>query len=57
VFEAAQMKGELLVLPQAGHNDVAEIGGDAYWSWLGRAIGDARLATTPDARAETRSAP
>jgi hypothetical protein len=57
VFEAAQAKGELLILPRAGHNDVAEVGGDEYWSWLGRAIGDRRPITAPDAPAETRSAP
>lgn len=38
VFAAAADKGELLVVRGAGHNDVAEIGGAAYWSWLVRAI-------------------
>jgi uncharacterized protein len=38
VFAAAAQKGELLVVPGAGHNDVAEQGGRAYWEWLRRAL-------------------
>jgi pimeloyl-ACP methyl ester carboxylesterase len=38
VFAAARLKGELLIVPGAGHNDVAERGGAAYWSWLRRAL-------------------
>jgi uncharacterized protein len=38
VFAAARVKGELLIVPGAGHNDVAERGGAAYWSWLRRAL-------------------
>jgi uncharacterized protein len=38
VFAAAADKGELLVVKGAGHNDVAEVGGQAYWSWLVRAV-------------------
>jgi pimeloyl-ACP methyl ester carboxylesterase len=38
VFAAARVKGELLIVPGAGHNDVAEQGGAAYWSWLRRAL-------------------
>ncbi|HYM22470.1 MAG TPA: alpha/beta fold hydrolase [Vicinamibacterales bacterium] len=38
VFAAAADKGELLVVQGAGHNDVAEVGAGAYWSWLVRAI-------------------
>jgi pimeloyl-ACP methyl ester carboxylesterase len=60
VFAAAENKGELLVVRGAGHNDVAEIGGDAYWSWLARAVesGEATSpSTTLGAAAERRSAP
>jgi uncharacterized protein len=39
VFQAAARKGELLIIPGAGHNDVPEVGGAAYWTWLERAIG------------------
>ena len=55
VFAAAAEKGELLVVKGAGHNDVAEVGGTAYWSWLVRAIkSGAALApsSTPGAVAE-----
>jgi Hydrolases of the alpha/beta superfamily len=38
VFAAARRQGELLIVPTAGHNDVAEVGGAAYWSWLERAL-------------------
>jgi uncharacterized protein len=38
VHEAARVKGELLIVPTAGHNDVATVGGDAYWDWLARAL-------------------
>jgi fermentation-respiration switch protein FrsA (DUF1100 family) len=38
VYEAAKRKGQLLIVDQAGHNDVADIGGDEYWSWLTSAL-------------------
>jgi fermentation-respiration switch protein FrsA (DUF1100 family) len=38
VYEAAKVKGDLLLVPRAGHNDVALAGGDAYWDWLARAV-------------------
>jgi fermentation-respiration switch protein FrsA (DUF1100 family) len=38
VFDAALRKGELLIVPTAGHNDVAELGGEAYWQWLTTAV-------------------
>ena len=34
VYEAAMRKGELLIVERAGHNNVAEVGGDAYWKWI-----------------------
>jgi pimeloyl-ACP methyl ester carboxylesterase len=39
VHAAARAQGELLVVPGAGHNDVDDVGGDAYWRWLERALG------------------
>jgi fermentation-respiration switch protein FrsA (DUF1100 family) len=42
VYAAARRKGELLVVPEAGHNDVAAVGGDDYWRWLARAVGAGR---------------
>jgi pimeloyl-ACP methyl ester carboxylesterase len=58
VFAAAAFPGELLVVRGAGHNDVAEIGGSAYWSWLTRAVRSepANVAIRGAARG-TRSAP
>ena len=38
VFESAAQRGELLIIPGAGHNNVAEIGGRAYWDWFARAL-------------------
>ena len=38
VFAAAANRGELLVVRGAGHTDLPEVGGLAYWSWLARAI-------------------
>ena len=34
VFAAARSRGEFLLVSTAGHNDVPELGGDAYWRWL-----------------------
>ena len=42
VFAAARHPGELLIVPGAGHNDVAEVGGEAYWGWLTRALATGR---------------
>lgn len=58
VFNAALEPGELLVVHGAGHNDVADVGGRAYWQWLDRAIRDMPDAgVNRDVRARTRSAP
>jgi fermentation-respiration switch protein FrsA (DUF1100 family) len=58
VFEAAAHRGELLIVHGAGHNDVAEKGGSAYWQWLAKALsGDERASFTPRATTGTRSAP
>ena len=40
VFAAARRPGELLIVNGAGHNDVAEVGGTAYWRWMERALGE-----------------
>jgi pimeloyl-ACP methyl ester carboxylesterase len=34
VFDAAAVKGQLLLVPDAGHNDVSERAPSAYWSWF-----------------------
>jgi uncharacterized protein len=38
VFAAARVKGASLIVPSAGHADVAERAGEAYWEWLARAL-------------------
>ena len=38
VFAAARRHGELLIVEGAGHNDVAELGGESYWRWLASAV-------------------
>lgn len=57
VFAAALHKGELLIVHHAGHNDVPDVGGSAYWHWLGSALDGAPVVATPGARAETRVGP
>ena len=38
VYEAAKVKGQLLVVEKAGHNDVAAVAGEAYWQWITEAL-------------------
>ena len=58
VYEAAAVRGELLIVHGAGHNDVPELGGASYWSWLRRAIGGAPVkVTAPGPGEEMRSEP
>jgi pimeloyl-ACP methyl ester carboxylesterase len=54
VFAAAKHKGELLIVHGAGHNDVADVGAQAYWEWLSRAV---RSGVTPAAPTGMRQAP
>lgn len=56
VFNSAKEKGRLLIVHGAGHNDVPQVGGDAYWSWLTRAT-SLDAGATRSAEAGTRSAP
>jgi uncharacterized protein len=57
VHEAARRKGELLIVAGAGHNDVPEVGGERYWSWLRRAVQNAESDASPAVPARTRSEP
>lgn len=43
VFAAARRPAQLLLVEGAGHNDVADVGGERYWQWLVAAVnsGDA----------------
>ena len=38
VYAAARRKGELLLLIEAGHNDVAVVAGDDYYRWMAKAV-------------------
>jgi fermentation-respiration switch protein FrsA (DUF1100 family) len=38
VFAAAKNKGELLLVPDASHNDVTIAGGSEYWRWISTAL-------------------
>ena len=38
VHEAARRKGQLLLVENGGHNDLADVGGDEYWRWLKDAL-------------------
>jgi fermentation-respiration switch protein FrsA (DUF1100 family) len=51
VFSAAKAKGELLIVHGARHSDVPEVGGEAYWDWLTRAVGALPAPTTDRAAA------
>ena len=58
VFSAAQVRGELLIVSGADHNNVEEMGGRAYWRWLSRAVlGQQTDRPNLAARGETQSAP
>ncbi|MFL5469801.1 MAG: alpha/beta hydrolase [Gemmatimonadaceae bacterium] len=38
VYEAAKRKGDLLLVDDAGHNDIADVAGEAYWRWIVAAL-------------------
>jgi len=38
VYEAAKIKGQLLLVERAGHSDVADIAGEDYWRWIDQAL-------------------
>src|SRR5688572_9580585 len=38
VFHASRRPGTLLLVDGAGHNDVADVGGERYWRWLLEAV-------------------
>jgi pimeloyl-ACP methyl ester carboxylesterase len=42
VYEAAKRKGQFLLVDGAGHNDVADVGGEEYWRWVATALGPSR---------------
>jgi fermentation-respiration switch protein FrsA (DUF1100 family) len=38
VHEAAKIKGPLLVVEKAGHNDIPKFAGEDYWTWISAAL-------------------
>jgi hypothetical protein len=38
VYNAAKIKGPLLVVENAGHSDIPQVGGEAYWMWISTAL-------------------
>lgn len=44
VHAASRVKGELLLVPDAGHNDVPAVAAGAYWRWLAAALQGASTA-------------
>jgi fermentation-respiration switch protein FrsA (DUF1100 family) len=38
VYNAAKVKGSLLVVENAGHSDIAKVAGEEYWTWISTAL-------------------
>jgi fermentation-respiration switch protein FrsA (DUF1100 family) len=38
VYNAARIKGPLLVVENAGHSDIAQVAGEEYWAWISAAL-------------------
>jgi fermentation-respiration switch protein FrsA (DUF1100 family) len=38
VYNAARIKGPLLVVDEAGHNDIPAVAGERYWKWVSLAL-------------------
>jgi pimeloyl-ACP methyl ester carboxylesterase len=47
LFALARVPGRLLIIDSAGHNDVAEIGAEHYWTWLNDALNGPRGSHRP----------
>jgi len=47
LFALARVPGRLLIVESAGHNDVAEIGAERYWTWLDDALNGPRGSLRP----------
>jgi fermentation-respiration switch protein FrsA (DUF1100 family) len=57
VFDAAAHRGELLIVHGAGHTDLPEVAGSAYWSWLASAVRPTRAADGREITVGSPSAP
>jgi fermentation-respiration switch protein FrsA (DUF1100 family) len=38
VYNAAKIKGPLLIVENAGHSDIAQVAGEEYWTWISTAL-------------------
>lgn len=38
VYNAAKIKGPLLLVENAGHSDIARVAGEEYWAWISAAL-------------------
>jgi fermentation-respiration switch protein FrsA (DUF1100 family) len=38
VYNAARIKGQLLIIENAGHSDIAQVAGEEYWTWIFTAL-------------------
>jgi uncharacterized protein len=38
VYNAARIKGQLLIVKNAGHSDIAQVAGEEYWTWISTAL-------------------
>ena len=38
VYNAAKIKGPLLVVENAGHSDIPQVAGEEYWTWISTAL-------------------
>ncbi|HEU4630701.1 MAG TPA: alpha/beta hydrolase [Gemmatimonadaceae bacterium] len=47
VHDAARRQGRYVEVPRAGHNDLPEVGGRVYWTWLTAALASATAAGSP----------
>ncbi|MGQ0713703.1 MAG: alpha/beta hydrolase [Gemmatimonadaceae bacterium] len=54
VHDAARRPGELVIVRGAGHNDLTDAAGDAYWEWMRKALAAVRPPSLTEAR---RSSP
>ncbi len=50
VHAAAHVKGALLLVPEAGHNDVERVAGERYWAWLAGGLAGVRGSTSVSVR-------
>ena len=48
VFESAKHRGGWLLVPEAAHNNVSNLGGDSYWQWIVKALAAPAESAVPE---------